>query len=37
METEIFTTIGEVAEVFDRPHATPRKQKAGQFFWGLAL
>ena len=30
------TTIGEVGEIFDGPHATPTRQQTGKFFLNIS-
>lgn len=35
MQQEGWTTIGDVAEVFDGPHATPKKVESGPYFLGI--
>ena len=34
--SEFMTTIGEVAEVFDGPHATPKKTEQGPYFLSIS-
>lgn len=36
MSADNWTTIGEIAEVFDGPHATPKKTETGPIFLGIA-
>lgn len=36
MESDLWTTIGEIAEVFDGPHATPKKIDYGPFFLSIS-
>jgi len=36
MVSDLWTTIGEIAEVFDGPHATPKKIDYGPFFLSIS-